>query len=455
MTFSSLLACLVIGNAVSVLATSNTSIARTFQPQITVVESHPQRLNYASISFPEGSPWCGGNATFWLVGHQLYETPYCYNAENKSWTTPEIAMMDMDGDLNDLSVIPPYIDRHGCSTLDVNKDGLLDIVCGVGAGKGNGLGYNELYLTQKDGSLQKVLRHGLQEFPYIRCRFVATLYNRVDPGNITHVFISAYGTYRTDGQVNWHTMYRLIDGEPYFVNVPGPWNVHAKVIQITVADWNQDGRDDLIVMHKNKATLFFEQQQNGTFLQVKYTRNYRTNRVRSARVADVDLDGVQDLIVTTSGFRSRGRKWFNPSLRIFKGINAPERFNFSSFYFRTTLPYEAPDIEILDVNSDGIPDIYVILRDESKDMYCGQRMSENLKPFPPGNWTAPLDKANDLLFIGNGYTVNSSELFKSIEMNHVLPGCGFIARLFGDNKTMILANGDEGHVGSNAILKWS
>lgn len=454
MTFSRSLVCLLIGNAILAQAKTVTSNA-TFQPDVTVVESQPQRLNYASISFPEGSPWCKGNATFWMVGHQLFETPYCYDSDNKTWTTPKIAMMDIDGDLNDLSVIPPYIDRHGCSTLDVNKDGLLDIVCAVGAGKGGGFGYNELYLTQKDGSLRKVLRHGLQEFPFIRSRFVATLHNKVDPGNITHVFISAYGTFRADGQVNWHTMYRLIDGEPYFENVPGPWNRHAKVVQISVADWNEDGRDDLIVMHTNNETMFFEQEQNGTFKELKYTNNYRTNRLRSARVADVDLDGLPDLIVTASGFRSKSRQWFDPSLSVFKGINSPERFNFSSFYFRASFPFEAPDVEILDVNSDGLPDIYVVLRDESKDKFCGQRMPEEIRPFPPDNWTAPLDIAKDWLFIGKGFKVNKTERFESVEMDHMLPGCGFVARLFGNNKTMILANGDEGHVGSNAILKWS
>lgn len=426
----------------------------SLQPKITIVERRPQRMNYGSISLPQGSPWCHGNATFWLVGHQLDETPYCYDAELKNWTTPMIAVLDRQDSLNDLDAHPPNIDRHDCTLVDVNKDGLPDIVCVIGADKGQGFGYNELYLTQNDGSIQKVLRHGLQAFPTVRCRFVETLHNKVDPGNITHVFISAYGTGRPDGQVNWHTMYRLIDGEPYFENVPGPWNKNAKSVQLSVVDWNQDGRDDLIVMHKRNWTIFLEQEEGGTFRELNYPRNFRNNRIKSARVADVDLDGIPDLIVTTSRFRNKDREWFEPALKIFKGIDSPQRFDFSNYYFRMTLPFFAPDVEVLDVNSDGIPDLYVVLKDDSKDSFCGKPMSWDIKPYPPDDWIAPLDQAQDLLLVGRGFQLEKNDRFEKVILDHQIPGCGFIAKQFGNNKTMILANGDEGHAGTNVILNW-
>lgn len=424
------------------------------QPKVTVVESQPQRNVFGSISLPEGSPWCDGNMTFWLVGHHLNETPHCYDAELDTWTTPEIAMMDLNDELNDLDARPPHIDRHDCSTLDVNKDGLPDIVCAVGADKGEGQGYNELYLTQEDGSLQKVKYHGLQKYNTVRTRFVETLHNRVDEGNITHVFVSAFGSGRHDGNVNWHTMHRLIEGEPYFEEVLGPWNKHAKARQLSVVDWNQDGRDDIIVMHNRNWTMFFEQEEGGTFREIVYPRSYMNNRIRSARVADVDLDGIPDLIVTTARFKNMAKEWQPPTLKIFKGIDSPDRFDFSGFYFRMFLPFSAPDIEVLDVNSDGIPDIYVVLQDDAKESFCGHQMPWRLKPYPPPNWTAPLDVARDFLLLGKGFQTNEADRFEKVVMDHTLPGCGFIAKIFGNNKTMILANGDEGHPGSNAILSW-
>lgn len=426
----------------------------SLQPNVTVVEDSPQRMVYGSISSPEGSPWCGGNATFWMVGHQLDETPHCYNAELDNWTTPEIAIMDNNDELNDLDATPDHIDRHDCTTLDVDKDGLLDIICLVGADKGQGNGYNELYLTQTDGSLQKVKHHGLQKYTTVRSRFVETLHNKVDEGNVTHVFVAAFGSGRTDGAFNTHAMYRLIDGEPYFEEVPGPWNRPAKARQISVVDWNQDGRDDLIVMHMRNWTIFLEQEEGGTFREIEYPRNYRNNRIRSARVADVDQDGIPDLIVTTAKFRNNDKEWFSPHLKIFKGIDSPERFDFSQFYFKMALPFAAPDVEVLDVNSDGIPDLYIVLEDDSIGTYCGQPMSGKIRRYPPSDWAAPLDEAQDILLIGKGWQANEEDHFEKIIMNHKLRGCGSIAKVFGDNKTMILANGNAGHAGSNAILTW-
>lgn len=425
------------------------------QPKITVIEQLPQRMNYGSLSSPEGSPWCGGNATIWLVGHQLDESPYCYDAEIGNWTMPFLSVLDLTDELNDLDAHPPNIDRHDCTTLDVNKDGLLDIVCAVGADKGKGRGYSELYLTQPDGSLQKVLRHGLQKHPTVRARFIEAIHNRVDEGNITHVFLSAYGTRRSDGEVNYHTMYRLIDGEPYFEEVLGPWNKPAKAKKLAVVDWNQDGRDDLIVMHHRNWTMFFEQEEGGTFRMLNMPRNYRTNRIISATVADVDMDGIPDLIVTTDRYRKRVKEWNPPALKIFKGIDSPQRFNFSDFYFRATLPFSAPDVEVLDVNGDGIPDIYVVLTDtDTQDGYCGGPAPWRIKPYPPADWVAPLDEARDVLFIGKGYQENLEDRFVSVIMEHTLPGCGFLVEQYGNNKTLLLANGDEGHPGTNVLLQW-
>lgn len=55
------------------------------------------------------------------------------------------------------------VDRHDCKHLDVNNDGIQDIVCLVGANKAKGFGYNELYLTRSNGTLQKITYHGLQK----------------------------------------------------------------------------------------------------------------------------------------------------------------------------------------------------------------------------------------------------------------------------------------------------
>lgn len=74
-----------------------------------------------------------------------------------------------------------------------------------GANKGEGLGFNELYLTRRDGSLFKIRRHGLQRFPGMRTRHTTILKGA---NNTEFVFISASFGPRADGMSNRHAMFR-------------------------------------------------------------------------------------------------------------------------------------------------------------------------------------------------------------------------------------------------------
>lgn len=159
------------------------------------------------MALPNGSPWCGpgNNPAIWVAGHQntLVDTPYCY--VNGTWQTPHIANLDLNDKFN-IRDDPHVIDRHDCGALDINDDGRLDLYCLVGANRGTGVGYNEIYLTRKDGSLRKVLRHGLQRFRGMRTRHTAIL-----KGNgREYVFIaSSYGR-RSDGRPNRHAMFEKV-----------------------------------------------------------------------------------------------------------------------------------------------------------------------------------------------------------------------------------------------------
>jgi hypothetical protein len=123
------------------------------------------------------------------VGHQSdNETPWCLvpsggmsaSFENFDYSGAKFkrlrrATLDISDELNMMDG-PKTIDRHGCTSVDVNLDGLPDVVCGVGANKGRGHGYNELYLTAPNGTLSKVLdARGLQKYTTIR--YVTTAKN--------------------------------------------------------------------------------------------------------------------------------------------------------------------------------------------------------------------------------------------------------------------------------------
>lgn len=98
--------------------------------------------------------------------------------------------------------------------------------CLIGANRGKGLGYNELYITRRNGSLYKIKRHGLQRHLGSRTRHTAIL--KGPPGR-EYVFISTAHGRREDGMYNKHSMYlrtrwdRTRWWRRYFRHVRGPW----------------------------------------------------------------------------------------------------------------------------------------------------------------------------------------------------------------------------------------
>jgi len=93
--------------------------------------------------------------------------------------------------------------------------------------------------------------------------------------------------------------------------------------------------------------------------------------LRNGRVANITLDARPDLIVVEGGKRSR--KYFQPFLHIYKGINHSPYFDFSRPYYTRKLPNAAYDLEVLDVNQDSNLDIYISQANESSGYCSGKR----------------------------------------------------------------------------------
>lgn len=236
--------------------------ADDLQPKaVKTIERNPARKVLGSISLPEGSPWCDGKPTYWLIGHQPKdESPWClandnstanfsnYNYTFSQWEMSSVAILDTQDELNVIDG-PRNLDRHDCTLVDANDDGLPDVVCGVGANSGRGNGFNELYLTQAEdsalgakGSLVKILEgHGLHLFPTMRNRFAASL--KAADGS-TLVILATRGQPRDDGEPNQHRMFRLQHQGPlgyFFEHVPGPWIQYTKASCLHIVDVNNDG----------------------------------------------------------------------------------------------------------------------------------------------------------------------------------------------------------------------
>jgi FG-GAP-like repeat len=465
-----------------------------FQPKVVLtVEANPSQRIFGSLSLANGSSWCNGKPTFWLVGHQIFdETPWCLdppqrNVNNTSYTRnsflgfdystngtkfsrPRRVVLDTVDVMNGAS---RGIDRHDCAVMDVNHDGKLDVICAVGADMGKGTGFTEVYLTVDNAflvnKLQKVPRgHGLQKYPSTRSRLVERL-RGADGSEL--IFIATRGEPRSDNLTNVHRMYRHVKStldasattanataHPnsfYFEDVPGPWELmQTDATCLIVADLNGDGIDDIIICNSRATPLIYLQSYDGTFLELPY---FGIKKWRQARVADVTGDGIVDLVVSTH--RERELQ-VPPLVSIYKGYKSYPHFDWSQPYFERKMQFGTPSVEVLDVNSDGVADIYIVQTDETTlDTYCGGGLFDNRKwwasgNYPPASFVPPRDLANDLLLVGNGYSKRHGVPFTEVYLNHSEPGCGFFTQLFGDNRTMILGQGTNSRPGHSLLLQW-
>jgi len=173
------------------------------QPKVVDIEGGLQRRVIGLIALPRGSPWCPATQpTLWPVGHENPEFPWCFDKDAREgkgeWKNSSHVVLDVRDELNNPDG-RRKIDRHDCVAIDVNGDDLLDVVCMVGASKGTGEGYNELYLTQPNGTLEKEMYHGLQRFKSQSTRLSAVLTH--GPTKRKMVFVGTNGRARADGRV--------------------------------------------------------------------------------------------------------------------------------------------------------------------------------------------------------------------------------------------------------------
>lgn len=379
--------------------------------------------------------WCNGAPTTWVTGHDGYmpDRPRCLN--DGQWLVPT----------NNLTALIQGPDRHYCVTMDVNRDGLDDIICNGGAARGTGLGYNELYITQPNGTLTGMLgdraNHGLSKYPGMRNRVSTTLSN--ERGVREFVFMGTLGLPRADGLSNFHRMFRNVYTAPtqfpYFVEVPGPWTRRLSVATCSWAgDFTRDKRDDLIVCQAKAPALLARQGVTAAFYGVSLpARNDNVWNWTSVRLADVTRDGLQDLIVVAEHSPS-------PVLLIFRGQRASPFFNFVKPVFRATLEWFPPDVEVLDVNKDGYPDIYVVQQGYGRGKYCTPL---NVVRLPP-DVIPKTDTYKDVLFVGS-----KTGRYKKVVLSHAHPGCGNIAQRW-DHRTMLLGQGSFSYPGYQLLLEW-
>jgi FG-GAP-like repeat len=244
----------------------------------------------------------------------------------------------------------------------------------------------------------------------------------------------------------FRNVYTSADKLPYFAEVPGPWTKYLFDATCAISgDFSGDRRDDLIVCRPDGKVLLVTQGPFTTFSEVFVPSAYATQASgwRSARLADVNRDGIQDVVVLTGAPKSA-----TTYLKVFLGIRSRPYFDFRQPYFVAQLPWLAPDLEVLDVNNDGLVDVYVVQVDSRTGKYCGP--GGGTGPNLPPEFMPPVDQAHDVLFVGR---LDRSQPFVPVTMKHALPGCGSFAQRW-DKRTMLLSGGSFTNAGFSMLLEW-
>lgn len=274
------------------------------------------------------------------------------------------------------------------------------------------------------------------------------------------VFLGTLGIPRKDGKPNEQRMFRRLDSgkPPYFEEVPGgPWIENYVADFAVKVDVNNDGIDDIIAgtHNRNGVARIYVQQKDATFRKVMPPRGVQWADARVANISSAPSSrrgrgegGRPDLVAI------RDKR----QLVIYRGILEEPHFDFKEPIYEVTLPFVARGVEILDVNRDGYPDIYVTQSrsdDNRRTNYCGGKGPGSglfKKGLPPVEIDTP-----DLLFVGLEPQAANREgalAFRRVKMDFAYPGCSTFVQRFGNEQSLVVAQGTTVHKGQHLLLEW-
>jgi hypothetical protein len=308
--------------------------------------------------------------------------------------------------------VQPYLDRHACAAADVDRDGLLDFYCAIGAEKGTGDKLNELWMQGPGDVFTRAAGFGAED-EFGRGRWPVFL--DVNHDGWPDLYITNESTVRVDGHPNINHL---------FVNQQG----HGFVEQVTAAtgglgfqcahkgDIDGDGWDDLLVCGVKEGSHLFVNDRQGNFTQLATPATAVS--WNDALLVDMNGDGRDDLVLVN--VRQTFQVWLN--------TGSPPYFDAPAFSVR--LPGAGVGVAVADLDGDGTRDVYVVLQDAA----CQ---------------TALVDLAPDMVFWGQA----GGGWVGQAQPQDGLVGCGHLAAAVDGDK-ILLEQGGPGWKGGNYLIRW-